>query len=47
VSAQCGLELGCDCRGQAALADQHDGVARVGEAAQMLLLFLGQIRLHA
>jgi hypothetical protein len=47
MSAQCGLELGGDCRSEAALADQHDGIARVGEAAEMLFLFLGQIRLHA
>ena len=47
VSAQRGLELGDDGRRQAALADEHDGIARMGEPAQILLLFLGQIRLHA
>ena len=52
VSAECGVELAGDRRRQAALADQHDGLAPVGEAAQMLLLFLGQaflgqIGLHA
>ena len=52
VSAQRGVELGGDRRRQPALADEHDGFARVGEAAQVLLLFLGQaflgqIGLHA
>src|SRR5688572_32386176 len=47
VSTQCGFELAGDRRRQTALADEHDGFARVGEATQMLLLFLSQIRLHA
>src|SRR5688572_4466051 len=47
VSAQRGLELTADRWRQSALADQHNGFARVSEATQMLLLFLGQIGLHA
>ena len=41
------IELSGDRRRQAALADHYDGLACVSEAAQVLLLFLGQIRLHA
>ena len=54
MSAQCGFELPRGSRGdKATLADQDDGIARVGEAAQVLLLFFGQafldqiIGLHA
>jgi hypothetical protein len=47
VSAECGFELAADRRRQAALADHHDGFARMGEPAQVLLLFFGQIGLHA